>query len=83
MTFDFMEQSEKCGGGEFNIAMDNLFSRWKDATGGAMAIGTQLITGWEKQDTSAYIAWRTMTKDTGTGNYDYQNLGKGILMLLS
>ena len=83
MTFDFNDEMEKCGGNEFLIVMDNFSNRWKDATGGAMSLATQIGTGWKNRDSSFWIAWDTMIKDRGTTDYSYKNLGEGVILLFS
>ena len=83
MSFDFMDELDKCGGNEFNIVMDDFSNNWMVAVGGGLSLATQIGTGWANRDSSAWIAYDTMTRNRGTNDYSYKDLGEGIIMGLS
>ncbi len=76
-----MEQFDDCGINEFLISLDGALNNWSSLAGSVSAVGTQLITGWSKKDTSIYIS-TTKLSDSWDA-VDWEGIGKGGSLMIS
>ena len=76
-----MEQFDDCGINEFLISLDGALNNWSSLAGSVSAVGTQLITGWSKKDTSIYISTTKLSDSWDVA--DWEGIGKGGSLMIS
>ena len=76
-----VEQFEYCGVNEFLISLDGAANNIPATVAGFNVIATQVITGWNTEDTSIYYALANIKKTAHL--HDKTELGKGLGLLVS
>ena len=81
MAFAGMEEFEKCGVNEFLIVFDGALTNLPQTAAAFSSAGTQLVLGYENQDTSIYYAMKDI--QDAFEQDDMVRLGKGCGLLAS
>ena len=71
-----MTQYTNCGMNNYLVKLDGTMSNLPEFFGTVGNLGTQIATGWSKENTPVFISWKTIK--SAWNKSDYAGIGKAF-----
>ena len=78
MNIKAMQQFESCDYNEYLIAGDAMLNNIPQAVAAGTNLITQIGTGFDKKDTSAFLAYDKIKEATNAGNNNFEKYGEAF-----